>query len=115
MGVMTPLPTLGGNNGAALAINNRGQLVGVSETGTATECVPHYEAAIWEPDGEIAELPLLHGDTAASAGGINDRGDVVGTSGNCALGPVEAVLWRHGRPINLGTLGGAVFNIAFGI
>jgi probable HAF family extracellular repeat protein len=47
--------------------------------------------------------------------GINDSGEVVGTSGNCTLGPIEAVLWRNGTPINLGTLGGAVFNIAFGI
>jgi probable HAF family extracellular repeat protein len=105
-GVLTALPTLGGNNGAALAINNRGQLAGVSETGTATDCVPHYEAVIWEPKtGEIQKLPPLPGDTEAVTGGINDSGDVVGTSGNCALGGIEAVLWHDGAPINLGTLG----------
>ena len=115
-GVMTPLPTLGGNNGAALAINNRGQLTGVSETGTDTDCIPHYRAVRWEPGkAEIQELLPLPGDTEAVAGGINDSGDAVGTSGNCASGPIEAVLWRQGTPINLGTLGGAVFNIAFGI
>ena len=105
-GVLTALPTLGGNNGAALAINNRGQLAGVSETGTATDCVPHYEAVIWESKtGEIQRLPPLPGDTAAVTAGINDNGDVVGTSGNCALGGIEAVLWHDGAPINLGTLG----------
>ena len=114
-GVMTPLPTLGGNNGAAVAINNRGQLVGASETGTATDCAPHFEAVIWSNKGEIQELPPLPGDTEAVASGINDRGDAVGISGNCARGPIEAVLWRNGTPINLGSLGGAVFNIAFGI
>jgi probable HAF family extracellular repeat protein len=114
-GVMTPLPTLGGNNGAAVAINNRGQLTGASETGTETDCVPHFRAVIWGPNEDIHELPPLPGDTGAIAAGINDRGEVVGTSGNCTLGPIEAVLWRNGTPTNLGTLGGSVFNIAFSI
>jgi probable HAF family extracellular repeat protein len=115
-GVLTALPTLGGNNGAALAINNRGQLAGVTETGTEADCIPHYEAVIWEPKkGTIQKLPPLPGDTEAVTGGINDSGDVVGTSGNCALGGIEAVLWHDGTPINLGTLGGTVFNGAFGI
>jgi probable HAF family extracellular repeat protein len=112
---MTALPTLGGNNGAAIAINNRGQVAGASETGIATDCVPHFEAVIWGPKkGEIQELPPFPGDTEAVTAGINDPGEVVGTSGNCS-GPIEAVLWRNGAPINLGNLGGAVFNIAFGI
>jgi probable HAF family extracellular repeat protein len=115
-GLMTALPTLGGNNGAALSINNRGQVTGVSETGTATDCVPHYEAVTWRSKkGEIQVLPPLPGDSEAVADGINDGGEVVGTSGNCTSGPVEAVLWRDSMPINLGSLGGAVFNIAFGI
>jgi probable HAF family extracellular repeat protein len=33
-GVMTPLPTLGGNNGQADEVNNRGQVVGFAETTT---------------------------------------------------------------------------------
>jgi probable HAF family extracellular repeat protein len=92
--------------------------VGASER-TATHCgggFPQFVAVIWGPNlGEISELPPLPGDTLATAGGINDIGDVVGTSGNCELGPIEAVVWQNRKPINLGTLGGAVFNIAFGI
>jgi probable HAF family extracellular repeat protein len=57
----------------------------------------------------------LPGDTLSAASGINDRGEVIGASGNCTLGPIEAVLWQDGTPVNLGTLGGTVFNIAFGI
>ena len=32
-GVMTALPTLGGNNSSAFGVNNRGQVVGFAETG----------------------------------------------------------------------------------
>ena len=43
----------------------------------------------------------------------NDRGQVVGSSGSCAdthvagfeIGP-RSVLWNHGSPVYLGTLGG---------
>jgi probable HAF family extracellular repeat protein len=119
-GVMTELPTLGGNNAAAVAINNRSQLTGVAETAIADPtCFPpqlfDFKAAIWEPNGDIQELPPLPGDNESLAQAINDRGQAVGVSGTCANGPIEAVLWQNGTPINLGTLGGAVFNIAFGI
>jgi len=118
---MTALPTLGGNNGAAVAINNRGQLTGTAETTIAdpTCSLPQlfrFEGVIWGPKkGEIQELPPLPGDNEAVATGINDNGQVVGTSGTCASGPIEAVLWQDGSPTNLGSLGGVVFNIAFGI
>jgi probable HAF family extracellular repeat protein len=92
-------------------------------TDPASNCSPNspsqlfqFFAATWRPaKGEIKRLPPLPGDTLSNATGINDSGLVVGTSGNCVLGPIEAVLWRDGKPINLGILGGAVFNIAFGI
>jgi probable HAF family extracellular repeat protein len=120
-GTMTELPTLGGNNAASVAINNRGQIIGASEsTRKDPDCSPpqvfDIEAVLWEASkGVIKELPPLPGDTEAVAEDINDAGEVAGTSGNCAAGAIEAVLWRHGRPIDLGTLGGAVFNIAFAL
>jgi len=117
-GVMTALPLLGGNNGDASGINNRGQVVGVAETSRIDPIchVLDFEAVIWGPrKGEIQELPPLPGDTEAIAGAINDNGQAVGTSGNCSQGPIEAVLWQDGTPIDLGNLGGAVFNIAFDI
>jgi probable HAF family extracellular repeat protein len=120
-GSMTELPTLGGNNAGALAINNRGQVVGASENTTRDpDCSPpiifDIEAVLWEPSkGAIKELPPLPGDTVGFAQDINDNGNAVGWSGNCAVGPIEAVLWKGGRPIDLGTLGGAVFNIAFAV
>lgn len=117
-GVMTALPTLGGNNGDAAGINNRGQVAGVAETSTIdpTCNVPDFEAVIWGPEkGEIQELPPLPSDTEAIAGAINDNGVAVGASGNCLQGPIEAVLWKNGLPTDLGNLGGTFFNIAFDI
>jgi probable HAF family extracellular repeat protein len=120
-GVMTELPTLGGNNAAASAINNRGEVTGFAETATLDPTCPPpqvfaYEAAVWKPaKGEVQELPPLLGDTISGANGINDNGQVAGASGTCAAGPIEAVLCKDGRPIDLGNLGGVTFNIAFAV
>jgi len=117
--VMTPLPTLGGNNGAAIGINNRGQSMGYAENSTQDATCPapqvfDYEAVLWGPEpGQVQELPPLPKDTVGFALGINDLGQVVGSSGTCANTPLvpqpvgpHAVLWEHGVPINLGSLGG---------
>ncbi len=121
---MRALPTLGGNNAQALAINNRGQMIGVAENSTQDpECpspqVLDFEAAIWEPNGNIHELPPLPGDTVGFALRLNDTGQAVGSSGSCAnttasgleAGP-HAVLWNHRSPINLGSLGGTMLGTA---
>lgn len=123
-GTMTPLPTLGGNNGYALGVNNRGQVVGTAENSTQDpSCIApqvlDWEAVVWGPKpGQIQELPPLSGDAAAGAIAINDRGQVVGVSGVCMNGPSpepHAVLWQHGSPIDLGNLGGGMNNAATGI
>jgi probable HAF family extracellular repeat protein len=117
-GSMTALPTLGGPNAAAFEINDRGASVGTSET-TIGPCGPfafYFDGVIWgRKKGEIKTLPPLSGDDASIAGAINDKNEAVGTSGTCAAGGIEAVLWRNSTPINLGTLGGAVFNGAFAV
>jgi uncharacterized membrane protein len=113
-GVMTALPTLGGNNGSALAINNRGEIAGVAETNIPDPtCTPplvlHFEPVIWRNGPQ--QLPTVHGDPDGLIQGINDQGQAVGFTGSCF--PVHAVLWEKGKATDLGT--GAVFNIAFGI
>lgn len=127
-GVMSALPTLGGNNAFATGVNNRGQVVGTAETANPDpNCVPpqvlDYKAVIWGPkQGQIQELPAFPGDSVTLAGAINDAGQVVGTSGICAapttalfaLG-VHAVLWHHGTVTNLGSLGGVMNNWAIAI
>jgi probable HAF family extracellular repeat protein len=117
-GVMTALPTLGGNNGIAAAINNRGQVVGLAETPTPDPtCAPplvlHFEPVIWEKGRISMQLPTVSGDPDGIADAINANGQAVGWTGPCS--PVHAVLWEKGKATDLGTLGGALFNIAFGI
>ncbi|HEY6307334.1 MAG TPA: hypothetical protein VI488_12845 [Candidatus Angelobacter sp.] len=120
-GAMTALPTLGGNNGVAAAVNNRGQVVGWAEnTVHDPTCVApqvlQFEAVIWGPEkGQIQQLPPLSGDPDTAATAINDLGQVVGISGTCdvavgAFSATHAVLWQDGRPIDLGSLGGHGWN-----
>ncbi len=125
-GVMTPLPTLGGNYSAAVGVNNRGQVVGVAETAIHDpNCIPPQvldsAAVIWGPKaGQIQELPVFPGDAIAAAIAINDNGQAVGTSGICgfpgsfALG-VHAVLWQNGSVTDLGSFGGVMNNVALAI
>jgi probable HAF family extracellular repeat protein len=116
---MTALPLLGGNNGQAAGINNRGQIVGVVETPNPDPCSIFFlqvEAVIWE-NGQIQELPPFPGDPDGNAFAINDKGEAVGASG-CATGNIRAVLWPNGPNggvIDLGNLGGTTGNVAFDI
>jgi uncharacterized membrane protein len=127
---LQPFP--GGHNSQAYWLNDFGQVTGFAETnhsdptcktGTPSQ-VLRFEAAIWQRNGEIRELPPLQGDTVGFAFGINNKGQAVGTSGLCSnvsLPPYEqpagphAVLWEaDGTPTNLGTLGGT-YNLATSI
>ena len=122
-GVMTALPTLGGNNSLAYQLNDREQVVGVAENTTQDPTCSAYnleaKPVIWQ-NGTVQELPTVPGDPDGFGYGINDRGQIVGASGACnALVPassLHAVLWSdgpNGGVIDLGNLGGSMFNIAF--
>ena len=131
-GVMNPLPTLGGNNGVAYAINNRGEVAGTAENTTLDPQCPapqvlHFKPVVWEK-GVIHKLPTFGGDPDGVAQEINDNGAVVGGSGTCAtfnanflynLVPVHALLWEKGKATDLGNLGGqtgqAGGNIAYDV
>jgi probable HAF family extracellular repeat protein len=117
--VMTPLPTLGGNNGFAHAINSRGVVAGTAENTTADPACPapqlfQFKPVIWE-NGQVQELPTYPGDLDGIAFGINANGDVAGASGACTafnqdslvnLQPLHALLWQTGTVTDLGNLGG---------
>jgi uncharacterized membrane protein len=93
---MSALRTLGGNNGQASAINNRGQILGFAEDGTVDSSCPANKSnnrtqlpVLWE-NGKARALPTLGSDPDGVAYWINDRGKAVGYSGNCA-GAIHAV------------------------
>jgi probable HAF family extracellular repeat protein len=131
-GTMKPLlPLPGGHNTQAYWINNPGQVIGFSETGVVDpSCgstpsqVLRYQAVIWNPNGTTRLLNPIPGDTVSFGFGINDRGQAVGTSGDCAstslppLAPngTHAILWQpDGTSVDLGNLGGNAFNVATSI
>jgi probable HAF family extracellular repeat protein len=118
-GVMIQLPTLGGNNGAANAISNRGEVAGFAENATPDSGCPapqvlHFEPVVWEK-GVIHKLATVGGDPDGVAYEINDNGEVAGASGTCTtfnpnflnnLLAVHALLWENGKATDLGNLGG---------
>lgn len=115
MQALPPLP--GGYNSFATGINDAGEIVGWAEDGVhEPTCnapqVLQFEAVVWEPNGDIRQLPPAKNDLDGAATAINDRGQVVGISGVCgnAIGGASAqhmLLWdRQKHTTDLGNLGG---------
>jgi len=119
-GHMSALPTLGGNNGQASAINNRGQVVGFAEDGAVDPTCPDDKPnnrielpALWER-GKAEALPLVGNDLGGFPQGINDEGQTVGYTGNCGAA-THAVMWKDKTAFQLNDLGGAGSNAAYAI
>lgn len=120
-GRIRALPTFGGDNGFATGTNDLGQTVGWAEntvhdsTCTAPQ-VLQFRAALWGPGrDQMRELPPFGDDSTSAATAINDRGQVVGISGECnnAVGrrsARHALMWQNGRPVDLGNIGGTFWN-----
>jgi probable HAF family extracellular repeat protein len=122
-GVMSALPTLGGNNGQAYQINNRGQVAGVAENTTPDPTCSAFnleaKPVVWQ-DGKAEELRTIPGDPDGWGYGINDQGQIVGATGTCfanqPAASLHAVMWPNGPGggvIDLGNLGGTNSNISF--
>lgn len=118
-GVMSALPTLGGNNGQASAINNRGQVAGYAENGavdsTCTSNIINNRVdlpVVWTK-GKAQPLPRIGKDPDGVAFGINNQGQAVGYSGTCTV-PNYAVVWENGIATALPDLG-SPSGIAFAI
>lgn len=89
-----------GANSNAVALNNAGQIIGIS---TTAQFRPH--GVVWNPDGSIADLGDLGGQSSIPTA-INAHGQVVGWSGTVDWF-THAFTWTPARGIeDLGTLGG---------
>ena len=118
-GVMTRLPTLGGDNGVANQINNLGDAAGAAENAAPDLACPapqvlQFKPVVWE-NRVVRELPTFGGDTDGVAFAINESGHAVGASGDCStfnssllasLVPLHALLWEGDKMTDLGNLGG---------
>src|ERR1700730_2509053 len=103
---MSALPTLGGNNGQASAINNGGQIVGFAENGTVdSTCLPGTTnnriqlPVLWEKGNHgiyKAQALPTGSDPDGDAFWINDRGQAVGETGTCGGATIHAVSWENG-------------------
>lgn len=97
-GKITDLGTLRGDaQSSAVAINDRGQIVGTSAV----------HGFLWQK-GKLTDLGTLRGDTSSAADAINERGQIVGSSssGGGVTAIEHAVVWQNGRITDLGSLGG---------
>ena len=105
---LVALGTLGGATSQALAINERGDVVGDSSRSDGST-----HGFLWR-DGKMADLGVLPGGDFSSAQDINDRGEIAGVSG-FARGARSAVVWRDGKIRALGTLPGGKISIGLAI
>lgn len=92
-GEVTRIEGLPGAFDTTLAdINHRRQIAGTSFFDDGST-----QAFVWE-DGNVMPLPPVSGDTSATVVTLNERGDVLGTSG----GPTgHVVIWEDGEPLDL--------------
>lgn len=115
---LPPLP--GDTSGAATAINDRGQVVGIS--GTCDQAVGRFTAAhavLWDK-GRVIDLGNLGEMMWNTPTAINQKGEIVGfaslPSDDPDNPPLRAFLWTRRDGIrNLGTLPGDVTSQANGI
>jgi probable HAF family extracellular repeat protein len=113
-----------------LALNNQGAVAGCADTSVSDPNYPNFNPFLtvypfpltgpnayifhgfqWQK-GALNDLGALPGVNSSCVNWLNGRGDAAGLSENGAIDPltgwpeVEAVLWKDGEVMPLGTLGG---------
>jgi probable HAF family extracellular repeat protein len=107
-GQIISLGTLPGDDfSAAIAVNNRGQVVGISGNAAQNPDPIVPKAFLWE-DGVMHALGAPAGDSNASAVDINDRGQVVGTGTSATTLNTIATIFHRGTAVHLRDQGAIV-------
>src|SRR5437763_1597238 len=102
-GQMRDLGTLGGPNSEAQWINESGLIAGSADFPRPDPAVNLHDAVIWK-NGKIKDLGTVDSDACSRAYGLNERGQVVGGSGDCQAF-LHAFVWEDGGPmLDLNTL-----------
>jgi probable HAF family extracellular repeat protein len=91
-GTMHDLGTTGGVATSGRAINNNGEIIGSAKSGFLYR------------NGTFHLLPLLHGGTINTPGGINNQGFVVGSVDVPGSGPTHAYIYQLGGLSDLNLL-----------
>jgi len=109
-GEMLDLGNLGGTLGSTNALNNQGQVVGVSNVAGDLSGHPF----LWTKPGPMQDLGTF-GGTFGEATWINDAGEVVGLASLPGDQLFHAFLWKNGVKTDLGTLDGDSTSDAHGL
>lgn len=93
----------------AWSINDRNEAVGEVIEYDSAGCTTRSDAKLWAADGAESTLPLLRRGVAASAFGINNRGQIVGNvqvalTCDTDVSSYRAVIWSDGEVRNLNKL-----------
>jgi probable HAF family extracellular repeat protein len=119
-GKMQDLGTLGtGTNAQAVSINESGQVIGWSyiSSNPSPFCADGFlttDSFIWDKEGGMKDLGTL-GGTCTLADGMNNKGQVVGTSNLTGDIMQHAFIWQNGSMQDLGGSLGGDYTGAFGV
>jgi probable HAF family extracellular repeat protein len=99
---MSALPTLGGNNGQASAINDLGQIVGMAENGDVDSTCPSGTTnnriqlpTVWKNPGARAQALPTGNNPDGFAFWNNIFGQVVGYTSTCGNATIYAASWKN--------------------
>jgi probable HAF family extracellular repeat protein len=103
------LGTLGGPDASAAFVNDHGQVTGISYTNSTPNAftgLPTFHPFLWEKGKGMQDLGTLGGTIAQAVNGMNEGGEVVGSTTMAGDQIHHPFLWDGKKLIDLGTFGG---------
>jgi probable HAF family extracellular repeat protein len=96
---MIDLGTLGGDNGTAAWVSDSGEVAGSADVAGNQA----HHGFLWA-NGTMSDLAPVGGAPCSNAAFVGGRGEAVGNATDCQGDELDAVLWQHGKAINLNDL-----------